>query len=559
MVRVRPEGACDVTKLIIYRGETLHSEVTLGDQTLKIGRSPQNDIVLEDPGKGVSRTHAEIRPEGNGYRLVDLESQNGIWVLGKRVPSVMLEPGVAAALGPFRVTVDPGSPATQVYAPITDAIPDTGTEFSRPAAPLAEPVAVDGLGALLSDEPPADAARPATPPPPAAPAATVLPAIPASKPAAPAPPSRAAAAPTPKAPAAAAPPRAAKATASGGSPGSTRTLLIAVGALVLIAAVGVGAYLVVHNAAKKRAWDRQAAQALVSAGKCQEALDTKINPALQIDPNNAEALSLKQQCAPPPAPPPPPVAAPAPVAKTNTQKLDDAEVSLTANACQAALDTVNGVLTDDPNDERAKALAVKANTCLNPTPVPVPAASEAAALVKVAPAQGGLDATPNETQKDYRQRIQAMRKRYDDAVQLLQAQHYQQALREFDAIAGSVPAGYLDLAQRRADARAAIKDDSGKAYAAAQQAEQRGDWNAAIDRYQRAHDTDPTRDVTADIARITDQKARLGHEACSNANALFIVGHNAEAATQYAKVVDLLPSSDACYATAKERLAVIKR
>src|SRR5690242_19295030 len=99
--------------LSIYRGEALISQVPLTGKTIRLGRGKDNDVVLEDPGKGVSRTHAELRAEGDRYRLVDLESQNGIWVSGERVPSVLLAPGVVAVMGPFRVAINAASPLTQ--------------------------------------------------------------------------------------------------------------------------------------------------------------------------------------------------------------------------------------------------------------------------------------------------------------------------------------------------------------------------------------------------------------------------------------------------------------
>ena len=76
-----------MAKLLIYRGETPHAEVELSTGTVRVGRSAQNDIVLEDPSKGVSRTHAEIRFERGDYVPVDQDSQNGIWVSGSRVSS----------------------------------------------------------------------------------------------------------------------------------------------------------------------------------------------------------------------------------------------------------------------------------------------------------------------------------------------------------------------------------------------------------------------------------------------------------------------------------------
>ena len=51
---------------------------------LRIGRAPDNDLVLDDPL--VSRYHAELRkrPAG-GYEIADLGSQNGTFVNGRRI------------------------------------------------------------------------------------------------------------------------------------------------------------------------------------------------------------------------------------------------------------------------------------------------------------------------------------------------------------------------------------------------------------------------------------------------------------------------------------------
>ena len=47
----------------------------------------------------MSRQHAELRREGDGYVIVDLGSTNGIEVNGRRVKRAALETGDRIALG----------------------------------------------------------------------------------------------------------------------------------------------------------------------------------------------------------------------------------------------------------------------------------------------------------------------------------------------------------------------------------------------------------------------------------------------------------------------------
>ena len=48
-----------------------------------LGRSRDCDVVLDDGN--VSRRHAEIRPQGDGWVINDLHSTNGVLVEGHRV------------------------------------------------------------------------------------------------------------------------------------------------------------------------------------------------------------------------------------------------------------------------------------------------------------------------------------------------------------------------------------------------------------------------------------------------------------------------------------------
>jgi pSer/pThr/pTyr-binding forkhead associated (FHA) protein len=95
-----------VSRLIIFHEQALHRYIELGRRELKIGRGQQNDVVLDDPDKVVSRFHAELRPDASGYVLIDLNSQNGTWVDERRIDRVVLRAGVPVAIGPYRLVLD---------------------------------------------------------------------------------------------------------------------------------------------------------------------------------------------------------------------------------------------------------------------------------------------------------------------------------------------------------------------------------------------------------------------------------------------------------------------
>ena len=82
--------------------------------TLRIGRAPDNDIVVSDPG--VSHYHAELRSEAGTYRLVDLDSRNGTFVNEQRVTAALLSEGDLVGVGSstFRLA---GGELTEIAQP----------------------------------------------------------------------------------------------------------------------------------------------------------------------------------------------------------------------------------------------------------------------------------------------------------------------------------------------------------------------------------------------------------------------------------------------------------
>jgi hypothetical protein len=70
-----------------------------------IGRGAHCDIPLRDPT--VSRRHAELRLEPEGWVLEDLASLNGVEVNGRRVTRAVLHEGDEVRLGESRMRFEP--------------------------------------------------------------------------------------------------------------------------------------------------------------------------------------------------------------------------------------------------------------------------------------------------------------------------------------------------------------------------------------------------------------------------------------------------------------------
>jgi Protein of unknown function (DUF3662)/FHA domain len=79
----------------VLRGR--QGDYQIADPVTVIGRSRRCDIVLTDPN--VSRQHAEIRRQDNGFMLLDLGSTNGTRVNRRDVKQVVLQHGDRIELG----------------------------------------------------------------------------------------------------------------------------------------------------------------------------------------------------------------------------------------------------------------------------------------------------------------------------------------------------------------------------------------------------------------------------------------------------------------------------
>ncbi len=81
---VEGEGARPPGALLLSTGD----RVPLGEYVVTIGRQHDCTIVLGDPN--VSRHHADVRPTGTGFEVVDLGSTNGTSVNGTKIAGPQL-------------------------------------------------------------------------------------------------------------------------------------------------------------------------------------------------------------------------------------------------------------------------------------------------------------------------------------------------------------------------------------------------------------------------------------------------------------------------------------
>jgi len=80
-------------------------EYVLSRKRIVVGRAAGNDIVVDASFRGsetVSPKHAELRREGNGFMLVDLNSENGTFVNDARTGENLLEEGDQIRFGSVR-------------------------------------------------------------------------------------------------------------------------------------------------------------------------------------------------------------------------------------------------------------------------------------------------------------------------------------------------------------------------------------------------------------------------------------------------------------------------
>jgi two-component system NtrC family sensor kinase len=87
----------------IIQGFDQGVHLDIASTNFRFGRDGNNDLQLHD--SEVSRFHAELRQDGEGIKVVDLESSNGTFVNGERTTSVQLNSGDRIRLGKTHIVM----------------------------------------------------------------------------------------------------------------------------------------------------------------------------------------------------------------------------------------------------------------------------------------------------------------------------------------------------------------------------------------------------------------------------------------------------------------------
>jgi predicted component of type VI protein secretion system len=147
--------APDSFQLVQRSGPAPGKSYSLTKNEIYLGRDITNDIVINDPE--ISRKHARLTLQSEGYLLEDLGSTNGTFVDGKRITGPHI-------LGAGEVIML-GDNVSLVYEAISDYDPEATVAVAPDEVPMTAPQAPMTTEPLPDFGPPATGQMPAQPPP----------------------------------------------------------------------------------------------------------------------------------------------------------------------------------------------------------------------------------------------------------------------------------------------------------------------------------------------------------------------------------------------------------
>ena len=132
--------------LTIRQGKDLGRQFSFDQPEVSIGRTAENDVVLEDAG--VSRRHVVIRNQGGRFYAQDMGSANGTEVNGSRIVEEQLRSGDTLAVGPVVFAIEiKDAGATRILDASKLAAPPSKAALTKTRANGADPQLAKKLAA----------------------------------------------------------------------------------------------------------------------------------------------------------------------------------------------------------------------------------------------------------------------------------------------------------------------------------------------------------------------------------------------------------------------------
>jgi len=111
-----------MAKIVLRFGDQVLKEYELGAHALKIGRLPDNTVVIDNPA--VSSHHARIVHDGGKFVIEDLKSTNGTYINEQRVNRQVLESGDIVLIGKHKLVYDASDGEGVADTPAAEAADD---------------------------------------------------------------------------------------------------------------------------------------------------------------------------------------------------------------------------------------------------------------------------------------------------------------------------------------------------------------------------------------------------------------------------------------------------